>query len=73
MYINVKNVNKCLKEPHYVDFNLCIIKLSMSFIVMDLLGEYPEMENGNCFTMSCKHCPHQKKTDTVITAYIKYI
>ena len=25
----------------------------MSFIAMDLLGEYPEMENGNCYTLTC--------------------
>ena len=24
----------------------------MSFIAMDLLGEYPEMENGNCYTLT---------------------
>ena len=63
-----KHVHQCkecqhvsLKEPHYVDSNLHIPKLPMSFIVMDLLGEYPEFENGNCFTFICKHCPHQKQ------------
>ena len=39
-----------LKEPHYVDSNLHIPKLPMSFIAMDLVGEYPEMENGNHYT-----------------------
>ena len=33
-----------LKEPCYVDSNLHIPKLPMSFIAMVLLGEYPEME-----------------------------
>ena len=41
-----------LKEAHYVDSNLCIPKLSMSFIAIDLLGEYPEMENGNCYALT---------------------
>ena len=54
----------------------------MSFIVMDLLGEYPEMENYNhyAFTIICMLTPfvsiipiEDKKTETVINAYIKYI
>ena len=36
-----------LKEPYYIHSNLCILKLPRSFISMGLLGEYPEMENGN--------------------------
>ena len=54
-----KNVHQCkecqqvsLKEPHYVDSNLCILKLPMPFIAMDLLDEYPEMENGNHYTLT---------------------
>ena len=58
-----KHVHQCkecqqvsLKEPCYVDSNLCIPKLPMSFLAMDLLGEYPEVENGNCYalTIICK-------------------
>ena len=71
-----------LKEPHYVDSNLCIPKLPMSFIAMDLLGEYPEMENGNHYaltiicilTLFVNIIPiKDKKTEMVINAYIKYI
>ena len=46
-----KHVHQCkecqqvsLKEPHHVDSNLCIPKVPMSFIAMELLGEYPETE-----------------------------
>ena len=48
-----------LKEPHYLDSNLHIPKLPMSFIVMDLLGEYPVMENGICYasTIICMLTP----------------
>ena len=48
-----------LKEPYYVDSNLCIPKLSMSFIPMELLGEYPEMEKCNCYalTIICRLTP----------------
>ena len=71
-----------LKDPCYVDSNLCIPKLPMSFITMDLLGEYPEMENGNHYALSiiCMLTSFvsiipikDKKTETVINAYIKYI
>ena len=71
-----------LKEPHYVYYNLCIPKLPMSFIEMDLLGEYPETENGKHYalTITCMLTIFvsiipikDKKTETVINAYIKYI
>ena len=71
-----------LEEPCYVNFNLQIPKLPMSFIAMDLLGEYPEMENGNCYalTVICMLTSFvniipikDKKTELVINAYIKYI
>ena len=55
----------------------------MSFIAMILLGEYPEMENGNCYTLtiicmltsfvSIVPIIKDKRTETVIDAYIKYI
>ena len=54
----------------------------MSFIAMDLLHEYPEMENGNCYalTVICMLTSFvsiilikDKKTETMINAYIKYI
>ena len=69
-----------LKEPCYVDSNKCIPKLPMSFIAMDLLGKYPEIENGNCnaVTVICMLTSlniipiKDKKTETVINAYIKY-
>ena len=70
-----------LKEPHYVDSNLCISKLPMSFFVMDLLGENPETENGNHYTLTviCMLTPFisivpikEKKTETMINACIKY-
>ena len=70
-----------LKEPCYVDSNLCIPKLPMPFIAMVLLGEYPETENGNCYalTIICMLISFvsiipikDKKTETVINAYIKY-
>ena len=53
----------------------------MFFIAMDLLGEYPEMENGNSYasTIICMlilfvNIIHikDKKTESVINAYIKY-
>ena len=71
-----------LKDPHCVDSNLCIPKLPMSFIAMDLLGEYPEMEksNHNALTIICllnlfvNIIPiKDRKTETVINAYVKYI
>ena len=54
----------------------------MSFIAMDLLGEYPEMENGNhytvtliCMLTSFVHIIpiKDKKTEMVVNAYIKYV
>ena len=84
-----KHVHQCsecqqvsLKELHYVDSNMHIPKLPMSFIVMDLLGKYPRIENGNCyaFTVICMLTSFvsivpikDKKTEMVINAYIKYI
>ena len=71
-----------MKEPHYVDSNLHIPKLPMSFIAIDLLGEYPGMENGNHYalTVICMLTSFvsiipikDKKTETVINTYIKYI
>ena len=71
-----------LKEPCYVDSNLHIPKLPISLIAMDLLCEYPEMENGNCnaLTIICMLTSFvsiipikDKKTETVINAYIKYV
>ena len=71
-----------LKESHYVDSNLQIPKLPMSFIAMDLLGEYPEMENGNCYaltiicmlTLFVNIIPiKDEKTEMVISTYIKHI
>ena len=54
-----KDVHQCkecqqvsLKEPHYVDSNLCIQNLAMSFIARDLLGEYSEIENGNHYALT---------------------
>ena len=53
----------------------------MSFIVMDLLGEYPEMENGNHYSLTvmclltsfANIIPSKdKKTKTVSNAHIKY-
>ena len=41
-----------LKEPHYIDANLHIQKVPMSFITMDLLGKYPETENGNHYALT---------------------
>ena len=70
------------KAPHYVDSNLCIPKLPMSLIVMHLLGEYPETENGNCYalTIICMLTSFvssipikDKKNENVINSYIKYI
>ena len=71
-----------LKEPHYVDSNLQIPKLPMSFIATHLLGEYPGTENGNCYalTIICMLTTFvsivpikDKKTKSVINAYITYI
>ena len=54
----------------------------MSFIVMDLLGEYPETENSTRYalTIICMLISFisivpikDKKTETLINAYIKYI
>ena len=54
---------------------------AMSFIAMELLGEYPEMDNGNCnaLTNLCLLTSFvyiilikDKKTESVINAYIKY-
>ena len=54
----------------------------MSFIAMDLLGEYPEMENGKHYTLTvtCMLTSFvniipikDKKTETGNNAYIKYI
>ena len=54
----------------------------MSLIVVDLLDEYPEMESGNCYalTVICMLTSFvslvpikDKKTETMINAYIKYI
>ena len=67
--------------PHYVDSNLHIPKLPMSFIAIDLLDEYPERENCNCYalTLTCMLTSFKninpikgKKTETVINAYMKY-
>ena len=54
----------------------------MSPIAMDLLGEYPETENGNHYTLTiiCMltsfvniiPIKDKKKPETVINAYIKY-
>ena len=84
-----KQVHQCkecqhvsLKESCYVDSNLQIPRLPMLFIAMDLLGEYPEMANANCYplTFFCMITSFvniipikDKKTETVINAYIKYI
>ena len=84
-----KHVHQCkeyqqvsLKESYYVDFDLQIPKLAMSFIAMDLLGEYSQAENGNCYTLTviCMLTPFvkiipfkDKKTEMAINAYIKYI
>ena len=84
-----KHVHQCrecqqvsLKEHHYVDSNLHIPKLPMSFIVMDLLGKYPETENGNHHTLTviCMLTSFvsivpmkDKKAEAVINTYIKYI
>ena len=71
-----------MKEPHYVDSNLHIPKLPISFIAMDLLGEYPETENCNHYfltiiymlTLFVNIIPiKDKKTEMVINAGIKYI
>ena len=57
-------------------------KVANALIAMDLLGEYPEMENGNCYalTIICMLTSFvsiipikDKKTETVINAYIRYI
>ena len=85
----MKHVHKCkecqqvsLKEQCYVDSNLQIPKQPMSFIAMDLLDEYPEIENGNCYalTIICMLALHvniipikDKKSEMVINVYIKYI
>ena len=70
------------KEQHYVESTLCIPKLPMSFIAMDLLGKSPETENNNHYTLTiiCTLTSfvsiipiRDKKTETVIHAYIKYI
>ena len=54
----------------------------MSFIVMFLLGKYPKTENGNHYalTVICMLTSfvsivpiEDKKTETVINAYIRYI
>ena len=54
----------------------------MSFIAVDLLGEYPERDNGSHYflTIICMLTSFvsiilikDKKTETVINAYIKYI
>ena len=54
----------------------------MSFIAMDLWGGYPEMENGNCYTLTviCMLTPFvniipikDKKTEMEMNAYTKYI
>ena len=54
----------------------------MSFIAMDLLDKYLDTENGNCYalTIICMLTSFvttapikDKKTETVINAYIKYI
>ena len=54
----------------------------MSFIAMDLLGEYPETENSNyyaltvtCMLTSFVNCIpiKDKKTEMAINAYIQYI
>ena len=77
-----KDQQVSLKEPHYVDSNLCILKLPMSFIVIDLLGKYPEMENSNCYalTIICILTSFvsivpikNNKTENMIDTYIKYI
>ena len=71
-----------LKESCYLDSNLQIPKLPMSFIAMDLLSEYPKTENGNCYalTIICMLTSFVsiipikgKKTEMVINTYIKYI
>ena len=71
-----------MKEPCYADSNLCIQMLPMSFIAIDLLGEYPEMENGSHYTLTiiCMLTSFvniipikERKTEMVINAYIKYI
>ena len=54
----------------------------MSFIVMELLGKCPEMENGNHYALTVTYMLtsfvsivpiKDKKTATVHNAYIKYI
>ena len=54
----------------------------MSFIAVDLLGKYSEMKNGNHYTLTIiciltsfvNIVPiKDKKTETVVNAYIKYI
>ena len=71
-----------MKEPHFVDSNLLIPKLPVSFIAMDLLGKYPETENGNCYALAiiCMLASFvsivsikDKKAETMINTYIKYI
>ena len=71
-----------LKEPCDIDSYLWIPKLPMSFIAMDLLGDYAKMENSKLYalTVICMQTlfvniisTNNKNTEMVINAYIMYI
>ena len=71
-----------LKEPQYVNLHLPIPQFPMSFISMDLLGPYSELENENQYTVtficmltnySLMESVRTKTTEDVINAYLKHV
>ena len=71
-----------LKVQHYVDSNLRIPNVPMTYITMHLLGEYSEKSRGHCYALTTIYMLksfvevipiEDKRTDRVIKAYLKYI
>ena len=71
-----------LKEPQYVNLHLPILQFPMSFLSMDLLGPYSEMENGNQYMLKviCMLTNYvfmvpikTKTTKDVINTYLKHV
>ena len=70
------------QSQNYVDSNLRIPKVTMVYISMDLLGEYSKMTRGHHYALTVIYMLtsfveiipiEDKKTETVIKAYIKYL
>ena len=70
------------KELHNINAHLPITQFAMSFISMDILGQYRETENGSKYTLTviCMLTNYVfmipiklKTTEEVIKAYLKNV